>query len=79
MRARLLLLGIAAALVAAPAATPTDEAPLGQGAGQVWVLRPQGPVRSVVVFVHGWGATSPEGTAWLDHLRARGNAVVYPR
>jgi pimeloyl-ACP methyl ester carboxylesterase len=73
--ARLLVL---LALAFAPAAS-AQAPPLGSGGAQVWVLRPAGPVKSVVVFLHGWGAMSPEGTAWLDHLRSRGNAVVYPR
>jgi pimeloyl-ACP methyl ester carboxylesterase len=76
---RLVLVAIlVAAIVASPGANATDP-PLGAGASQVWVLRPSGPIRSVVVFLHGWGAFSPEGTPWIDHLRARGNAVVFPR
>jgi pimeloyl-ACP methyl ester carboxylesterase len=46
------------------------------------VLRPSGrPVRSVVVFLHGWGATSPFEwhLAWFDHLLARGSAVIFPQ
>jgi len=69
---------LVAALGLAPGSTAA-EPPLGTGASQVWVLRPTGPVRSVVVFLHGWGTFSPEGTPWIDHLRARGNAVVFPR
>jgi dienelactone hydrolase len=75
---RPLLLAVAVLLLAAPSAAASDD-PLGVGASQVWVLRPQGPVRSVVVFLHGWGAMAPEGIAWIDHLRAHGNVVVYPR
>jgi pimeloyl-ACP methyl ester carboxylesterase len=48
----------------------------------VWVLRPKsGDVRSVVVYIHGWTATTPFEwhQAWLDHLLARGSAVVFPR
>jgi hypothetical protein len=34
--------------------------PYGEGAGQVWVLRPgDGEIQSVVVYLHGWGATVP--------------------
>jgi hypothetical protein len=29
--------------------------------------------------VHGWGATTPARNAWIEHLRAQGSAVVYPR
>lgn len=69
------------ALRTAPASTAarSEDPPLGVGAAQVWVLKPNGPIRSVVVFLHGWGTFSPEGTPWIDHLRARGNAVVFPR
>jgi len=56
--------------------------PFGTGAGQVWVLRPNaGAPRSVVVYLHGWGASSPFEwhLAWMDHLLARGSAVIFPR
>ena len=56
--------------------------PYGEGPSQVWVLRPKhGPTRSVVVYVHGWGASSPFEwhVAWMDHLLARGSAVIFPR
>jgi len=56
--------------------------PYGEGAAQVWVLRPdEGEIRSVVVYLHGWGATLPfewHG-AWFDHLLSRGSAVLFPR
>jgi acetyl esterase/lipase len=56
--------------------------PYGEGAGQVWVLRPgDGEIRSIVVYLHGWGATIPfewHG-AWFDHLLRRGSAVLFPR
>jgi pimeloyl-ACP methyl ester carboxylesterase len=53
----------------------------GHGAGKVWVITPRrGIARSVVVFVHGWTATSPFDwhQAWLDHLVARGSVVLFP-
>jgi dienelactone hydrolase len=56
--------------------------PYGRGAGQVWVLRPAGrEIASVVVYLHGWGAVLPFEwhQAWLDHLLARGSAVLFPR
>jgi pimeloyl-ACP methyl ester carboxylesterase len=36
--------------------------------------------RAVVVFIHGWTATSPFEwhQVWLDHLLARGSAVIFP-
>jgi hypothetical protein len=53
----------------------------------VWVLRPQGPIRDVVIFGHGWKSAPPADTNawvtqfrhWLDHLVARGSAVIFPR
>jgi hypothetical protein len=55
--------------------------PYGRGAGRVWVFEPTGvEVESVVVYVHGWGANLPFEwhQAWLEHLLARGNAVLFP-
>jgi hypothetical protein len=54
---------------------------LGSGASEVWVLRPNGPARAVVVFAHGWSTVFPwQGfAAWLAHLRAEGDIVIYPR
>ncbi len=56
---------------------------LGGGAQTVTVLEPagQGPgPRPVVVFLHGWGALSPQLYGpWLVHLVRRGSTVVYPR
>lgn len=68
-------------------APPRVEGPFGSGAGQVWVIRPPGRVRSVVVFAHGWKTAPPSPARswvgqflpWLDHLVARGSAVVFPR
>src|SRR2546430_10399831 len=60
------------------------ETSYGRGADEVWVFRAaDGPPRSVVVFVHGHGGpledTPRYHRAWLLHLAARGNAVIYPR
>jgi hypothetical protein len=63
------------------------EGPFGHGVDQVWLLRPRGPVRTVVVFGHGWKLFPPSPAhpwvkqfrPWLDHLVARGNAVIFPR
>lgn len=55
--------------------------PYGHGASRVWVLTPrEGEPRSVVVFLHGWTATSPFlwHQVWLDHLLSGGSAVVFP-
>lgn len=63
------------------------EGPFGSGAAQVWILRPQGVMRSVVVFGHGWKASPPsparpwvrQFAPWLEHLVGAGNAVIFPR
>jgi len=89
---RLVPLLAAATLVAA---TPARAAalpgrlfgPYGVGAAQVWILRPAGSIRRVVVFAHGWKTAPPSPVGgwvaqfrpWLDHLAAGGNAVVFPR
>jgi poly(3-hydroxybutyrate) depolymerase len=58
------------------------EGPFGTGPNQVWVFRPSGKPKSVVVFIHGLGGHElfPENhRPWLEHLAARGSAVLYPR
>lgn len=55
--------------------------PFGHGASKVWLITPKhGSPRSVVVFIHGWTATSPFDwhQPWLDHLVANGSAVLFP-
>lgn len=55
--------------------------PYGTGDGRVWLLLPrEGEPRSVVVYVHGWGAYLPFDwhQQWFEHLLARGSAVVFP-
>lgn len=63
------------------------EGPFGQGASEVWLIADSNvPLRSVVVFGHGWKTTPPspghpwvyEFLPWLGHLVARGNAVIFP-
>lgn len=56
--------------------------PYGEGDGRVWVLTPEdGDVESVVVYLHGWGASLPNEwhQVWLEHLLANGSAVVFPQ
>lgn len=68
-------------------AAPPVDGPFGTGADSVWLLRPQTRPRSVVVFLHGWKVAPPSPSypwvgqfrPWLDHLAARGSAVVFPR
>jgi predicted esterase len=55
---------------------------LGRGAEEVWIFRPSGAPKSVVVFIHGLGlgeTTPVNHRPWLEHLALRGNAVIYPR
>ena len=60
--------------------------PYGTGAAEVWLVLPVVPVRSVVVFGHGWKLTPPgpghpwvdEFRPWLDHLAAGASAVIFP-
>lgn len=63
------------------AAGCTITGPFGAGRAQVWLLRPAGQPKSVVLFAHGWTAVEP--TDWhrvrFDHLCARGSLVVFPR
>ena len=55
----------------------------GQGRDQVWLFRPDLQPRAAVVFLHGFGGqveqTPANHRAWIDHLTALGNAVIYPR
>ena len=63
-------------------APPTPEGPFGKGADQVWIFRPHGPPKSVVVFIHGLGQgelTPANHRPWLEHLAARDSVVLYPR
>ena len=58
------------------------EGPLGKGASQVWLFKPAGRPKSLVVFVHGLGSrelTPQNHRPWLEHLARRGSAVLYPR
>src|ERR1700753_2324847 len=51
----------------------------GQGG---WLFLPEEPTprkAPLVIFCHGWAATSPRGyRAWIDHLVQRGNIVLWP-
>jgi acetyl esterase/lipase len=78
----LLIATVALATIApgARADTGPGVVSIGRGGDQVWLMRPNGPVRVIVVFVHGWSTSVPEDWApWLHHLRARGVLVIYPR
>jgi predicted alpha/beta-hydrolase family hydrolase len=62
---------------------PTAAGPLGQGSNGVWLFRPAGKPKNVVIFFHGQGgreeATPVNHRPWIDHLVANGSVVVYPR
>jgi hypothetical protein len=62
---------------------PTVEGPLVQGSKGVWIFRPAGQPKRLVIFFHGQGgpteATPANHRAWIDHLVARGAEVIYPR
>jgi pimeloyl-ACP methyl ester carboxylesterase len=68
-------------------AEPRLEGPFGTGAGGVWLLRPAGQPKSVVVFGHGWKRFPPSPARpwvgqfgpWLEHLVRGGSAVLFPR
>jgi predicted esterase len=81
--ALLALAGCGGAKHAAPAPRPHVEGPYGTGADQVWLVRPEGKPRSVVVFLHGLGDQTEDTPVnheqWLVHLAEQGSAVIYPR
>ena len=55
----------------------------GLGDRKYWVYQPAEPQPAqapVVVFLHGWGALSPNPYLfWLEHLVQKGNIVIYPK
>jgi pimeloyl-ACP methyl ester carboxylesterase len=64
----------------------TVEGPIVEGkdpARGVWLFRPAGQPKRLVIFFHGQGGaqeTTPVNhRAWIDHLVAGGAAVIYPR
>jgi hypothetical protein len=63
--------------------TATMVGPIGQNEDAVWVFRPAGKPKDLVVFFHGQGgpdeATPKNHLPWIRHLVKRGSIVVYPR
>ena len=61
----------------------TSEGPIGKGSSGVWLFRPAGKPKNVVVYFHGQGgpveATPTNHRPWIKHLVDRGSIVVYPR
>lgn len=62
---------------------PTVVGPITQDANGVWIFRPAGKPKRLVIFFHGQGgpteATPANHRAWIDHLVSHGAVVVYPR
>jgi acetyl esterase/lipase len=62
---------------------PTVVGPITQDANGVWIFRPAGKPKELVIFFHGQGGateTTPQNhRAWIDHLVSKGAVVVYPR
>ncbi len=59
------------------------ESVYGEGQNQYWIFEPDNPSATsapVIIFMHGWGATTPTFyQAWINHLVKKGNIVIYPR
>jgi predicted small lipoprotein YifL len=62
---------------------PTVAGPFVGGSEGVWLFRPAGKPKRLVIFFHGQGgpteATPANHRPWIDHLVKRGAVVVYPR
>ena len=62
---------------------PTVEGPLVSGSKGVWLFRPAGKPKRMVIFFHGQGGPTETTPAnhrnWIDHLVSRGAVVLYPR
>ncbi|HEY7148794.1 MAG TPA: hypothetical protein VH420_05045 [Gaiellaceae bacterium] len=63
--------------------TATVIGPIGQNDDAVWVYRPAGKPKDLVVFFHGQGgpdeATPKNHLPWIRHLVKHGSIVIYPR
>lgn len=57
--------------------------PIGRGGEGVWLFRPAGAPKRLVIFFHGQGGreeTTPTNhRPWIDHLVRAGAIVLYPR
>ena len=48
--------------------------------GYLNLMLPSPILHLIIVFMHGWGATTPVFyRAWIDHIVRKGNIVIYPR
>jgi hypothetical protein len=83
LAALLMLSGCGGGGGASSNARPSVVGPIGQGGEGVWLFRPAGEAKRIVIFFHGQGG--PEETTpanhrpWIDHLVRRGAIVLYPR
>ena len=61
----------------------TSEGPIGKGASGIWIYRPAGKPKDLVIYLHGQGGASeamPDNhLPWIKHLVSRGSIVLYPR
>ena len=54
----------------------------GTGGTAYWVFKPANATKMlpVVVFMHGWGALTPNPYRdWMEHIVKRGHIVIYPK
>jgi hypothetical protein len=62
---------------------PVETGPYTSGSNGVWVFRPAGKPKALVVFFHGQGGASEaepvNHLAWINDLLDHGAIVVYPR
>jgi hypothetical protein len=62
---------------------PSVEGPIVKGPKGVWIFRPAGKAKALVIFFHGQGgpteATPFYHRPWIDHLVSQGDLVLYPR
>jgi pimeloyl-ACP methyl ester carboxylesterase len=69
---------------AAPKLKPVvQQGPIGTGANEVWFYAAKGELRSLVIFLHGYGGPTEETpknhVPWLQYLAVEGSDVIYPR
>ena len=62
---------------------PSVVGPITQDANGVWIFRPAGKPKRVVIFFHGQAGrrenTPANHRPWINHLVSKGAVVVYPR
>ncbi len=79
MRRASLLLAVAALAGCGGNSALAPEGPFGQGADQVWYVKPHGKPRAVVVILHGLSRrTTLDFKPWLLHLAEQGDDAVFP-